>query len=78
MRNSLFNIVIVSLLAMSVTACSEKKKSEDILVAKYVPEQLKDPIRMPLDERHTSVEWMGEKCSEFVAPIGRLASFYYG
>jgi hypothetical protein len=46
---------------MAVTACSEKKKSEDILVAKYVPEQLKDPIRMPLDERHTSVEWMGEK-----------------
>lgn len=45
---------------MGVNACKEKQKSEDIIVAKYVPEKLKSPIKLPVDQRTTEVQWLGK------------------
>lgn len=42
-----------------LTACKEQKKSEDIIVAKYVPDAIKAPIKLPKDVRSTDVEWLG-------------------
>ena len=59
------NIVAVMIagafLLVGISACKEKQKSEDIIVAKYVPEKLKDPIKLPVDARTTQVSWLGKK-----------------
>ena len=52
-------LVVAGMLMLGITACKEKKKSEDIIIAKYVPEGPKSPIRMDTDQRSKAVEWLG-------------------
>lgn len=55
----LFPLTLTLLAAMlTINSCKEKKKSDDIIIAKYVPTELKAPIRMTTDTRHTNVEWL--------------------
>ncbi|MBQ8158602.1 MAG: DUF4738 domain-containing protein [Prevotella sp.] len=70
MRNPLLLSVCVAALALAVTSCKEKKKSEDIFVAKYVTEELKAPISLRPDVRSTSVAWL-EK--EYTVTVQRAA-----
>ena len=51
---------VICLLALGTWSCKEKKKSDDIIVAKYVPDGPKEPIRMTVDKRVTPVEWLGK------------------
>lgn len=58
----LFPLTLTLLAAMlTINSCKEKKKSDDIIIAKYVPTELKAPIRMATDTRHTNVEWLNRK-----------------
>jgi len=50
--------MVAAALLTGVSACKEKKKSDDIIVAKYVPEQPKAPISMPTDKRKVDVNWL--------------------
>lgn len=59
MRNIFLLVAAVSLIG-GLTACKEKQKSEDIIVAKYVPDAPKGPIKMPKDVRNTDIEWLGK------------------
>ncbi len=51
-------ILVAGLLVLGVAACKEKKKSDDIIVAKMEPLELKSPIKLPVDQRTTEVQWM--------------------
>jgi hypothetical protein len=64
-------LVIAGALALGITACKEKKQSDDIIVAKYVPEGPKAPIRMATDVRRTDVQWLDKS---FVVVIRREAA----
>lgn len=59
MKNILTLCLVAALMGMGTISCKEKKKSEDIIVAKYVKEQPKGAIRLPADLRRTDVEWQG-------------------
>ena len=52
-------------------SCKEKKQNEDIIIAKYVPEELKAPIRQSTDVRTSNVSWLGKN---YVIEIQRVAS----
>jgi hypothetical protein len=58
-------------LLAGTTACKNKPKSEDIIVAKYVPEAIQAPIKLPTDNRTTSVKWLDKN---YVVTISRQAS----
>jgi len=60
-KNIVLVMIAASFLLVGISACKEKQKSEDIIVAKYVPEKLKDPIKLPVDARTTQVNWLGKK-----------------
>ncbi|MCH5306587.1 MAG: DUF4738 domain-containing protein [Prevotella sp.] len=47
-------------LAMMLAACSEKKKSNDIIAPRIVKPELKEPIRMQEYTDSRDVEWMGK------------------
>lgn len=56
---SIFPLCLAAgMLVFGTVSCKEKKKSDDIIVAKYVPEQPKDPIRLNNDLRHTDTKWL--------------------
>ena len=59
-------LVISVALSAGITSCKEKAKSDDIYIAKYVPEGPKDPIRMGVDQRRNEVEWMGKPFSVII------------
>lgn len=59
-RNFVQMMTAAIFLMLGVVACKEKPKSEDIIVAKYVPERPKAPIKMPVDSRETTIEWLGK------------------
>jgi len=42
-----------------VGACKEKKQQEDIIAPSYVPQQLQEPIALPVDSQTVEVKWMG-------------------
>lgn len=58
MKKIILCLIAVPLIG-GMTACKEKPKSEDIIVAKYVPDAPKAPVKLPKDVRATNVEWMG-------------------
>ena len=61
MNKNLIALMLTSICLMgAVSACKEKPKSDDIIVAKYVPETLKDPIKLPVDTRRSDVQWLGK------------------
>lgn len=64
-------LVVAGMLMLGITACKEKKQSEDIIIAKYVPEGPKSPIRMSAEQRVTPVNWQGK---DYQVIISRTAS----
>lgn len=63
MKKTILLSLCVAALTMSVTSCKEKKKSDDIIIDKYVTVELKDPIRLAPDERNTGVAWLDKEYS---------------
>lgn len=45
---------------MMAGACKEKKQSDDIIAASYVPQQPQAPIALPADSQTVEVKWMGK------------------
>ncbi len=60
-----FSIIMAAslLLTVGMTACQEKKKSDDIIIAKYVPETIKGPISLAAASRTTDVKWLDKEYS---------------
>ena len=56
---------------MMLSACKEKKQSDDIITTKYVPKQLQDPIGMPADNQSQAVEWGG---ATYQVSVSRVAA----
>ena len=56
-------LLIAVPLICGFSACKEKQKSDDIIVAKYVPEGPKDPIKMSTDRRQNDIDWLGRSYS---------------
>ena len=55
------NLLLIAVpLICGFSACKEKKQSDDIIVAKYVPEGPKEPIKMSTGTRRNDVEWLGK------------------
>ncbi len=63
--------VTALLLTGGLIACKDKKKSDDIIVAKYVPETLKAPIQLPAETRTTPVKWQGK---DYVVTLTRATA----
>jgi hypothetical protein len=67
MKAKTITLLVISVaLSAGITSCKEKAKSDDIYIAKYVPEGPKDPIRMGVDQRRNEVEWMGKPFSVII------------
>lgn len=48
------------LLTGGLTACKKEKKSEEVIIAKYVPETIEGPIALPAASRSTEVKWLNK------------------
>lgn len=70
-KNILFFAGVVAVFSLGFNSCKEKQKSDDIIVAKYVPEKISAPIKLPTDVRTTQVEWLGKT---YVVTLTREAS----
>lgn len=67
MNKYYFSIMsVIALFFLGFNSCKEKQKSDDIIVAKYVPEKIGAPIKLPTDERTTQVEWQGKTYTVFL------------
>ena len=62
---------VLALGIMMLSACKEKKQSDDIITTKYVPKQLQDPIGMPADNQSQAVEWGG---ATYQVSVSRVAA----
>jgi len=51
----------IATISLATISCKEKKQNDDIIIAKYVPEKLKEPIRLSTDVRSSEVNWLGKK-----------------
>lgn len=51
-------VLAAGILMLGTVSCKEKKKSEDIIVARYVPEKPGAPIRLSPDYRRVDVKWL--------------------
>ena len=56
---------------MMLSACKEKKQTDDIITTKYVPKQLQAPIGMPADKQVQTVEWGG---AAYQVSVSRVAA----
>jgi len=56
-------LMAAGIMMLSATACKEKKQSEDILVTETKVEAPQAPVRMNVDARQSSVDWMGKNYS---------------
>lgn len=52
--------LFVALMALLVTACGEKKKSDDIITTKPVAAKPQAPIRMQDYQQNTDIQWLGK------------------
>ena len=52
--------LLVALMALLVTACGEKKKSDDIIAKKPEPTKPQAPIRMQDYQQNTDIQWLGK------------------
>ncbi len=70
MYKFVFSAVAVALLLMGgLTACKNQKKSDDILVSKYVPETVKGPIAMTADSLVSDAEWLDKHYSILIRRV---------
>lgn len=60
MRKIIPLLLTLGIMMLGVASCKEKKKNDDIIIAKYVPKKLTDPIKMAADERRSDVKWKGK------------------
>lgn len=51
---------LAAIALLATVSCKEKKQSDDIIIAKYVPETPQAPIKLPVDHRNTQVDWLGK------------------
>ncbi len=68
LKNIMMALTAVLLLTGGLTACKKEKKNEEVIIAKYVPETLQDPIALPASTRDTQVNWL-EK--DYVVTLSR-------
>ena len=66
----LFSLVLAFVIMM-LSACKEKKQTDDIITTKYVPKQLQAPIGMPADKQVQTVEWGG---AAYQVSVSRVAA----
>lgn len=59
MKN-VFTIAVIAALALALTACGDKKKSEDIIAQRVVKVKPKTPIRMQDYTDQREVAWIGK------------------
>lgn len=50
--------LFTGMVMLGMVSCKEKKTTDDIYVAKYVPEEPGAPIRSTVDARRTDVKWL--------------------
>ena len=63
--------LVLVLGTMMLSACKEKKQTDDIITTKYVPKQLQAPIGMPADKQVQTVEWGG---AAYQVSVSRVAA----
>ena len=59
--------LVLVLGTMMLSACKEKKQTDDIITTKYVPKQLQAPIGMPADSLSQTVIWGNGTYNIYVA-----------
>ena len=59
MKSIVTSLLISCVVVLGFSSCKEKKKSDDIIVAKYVPEKPTAPVRLSADQRKDVVQWLG-------------------
>lgn len=70
--NRVFPLCLVAgMLLLGTFSCKEKKKSDDIIVTKYVAAEPTAPIRLSNDVRRTDVKWLN---SFYTVTIRRTAA----
>lgn len=59
MKTNRFNFIIVACLSLTLMACSEKKKSDDIITESVERPQPQDPIRLQSYTDSKDISWIG-------------------